>query len=196
MPQPKSGSIGRSPGAVAKINRIDSSTRCSARAWAILPFGVTCSGNFQPMPRKRRSGDCVSSLSSGEQSLVPLRQARRTRGICKSRIRHAGRTPASDGVWRSALRYWQALPGVRNGRSPDLEGRLRADFDVAGGLHRIALEEQAHFVRGIRLCVGRVELHGVAGIRGRRGEGEGEARHAEAAVTPRAAFALARARTK
>src|SRR5438045_5503890 len=56
MPQPKSGIITRSPGEVVRIRRIDSWIFCSAVEVAILPSGVTWSGNFHPVPRYARLG--------------------------------------------------------------------------------------------------------------------------------------------
>src|SRR5260370_30331214 len=53
MPQPKSGRITRSPGAVARMMRIDSLMSCSYSLMAMRPFiGFTPTGNFQPRPRK------------------------------------------------------------------------------------------------------------------------------------------------
>src|SRR6266545_6695431 len=56
MPHPNSGSMRRSPLLVDRMRNIDSSIRCSYLACAMLPVGVTCNGNFQPMPRKSRLG--------------------------------------------------------------------------------------------------------------------------------------------
>ena len=175
MPQPKSGSIGRSPGAVARISRIDSSMRCSSRACAIRPFGVTCSGNFQPMPRKRRSGACVSMGASREPDFgaaadgrvagcARSRRRRRSRRVCAGRRRQmdfARSTAAAPLRERVAARV--AI------RDLDLEARQRADFDVARGLHR---SRSSACMRALCAASGLVSgvsnVDGVAAVRGRR----------------------------
>ncbi|CAM5683290.1 hypothetical protein SVIOM342S_05439 [Streptomyces violaceorubidus] len=50
MAQPNSGRIGRSPGAVARMSRMASSTSCSPLTRAIPPVGPIRRGNDQPEP--------------------------------------------------------------------------------------------------------------------------------------------------
>src|SRR5687768_1701472 len=65
MPQPKSGSITRSPGAVLRMIQTASSMSCSARAYVSRPRASGWIGKRHPWPRKGRS--CMRrSLLAGQ----------------------------------------------------------------------------------------------------------------------------------
>ena len=177
MPQPKSGSIGRSPrrrGEDQQDRFLDAllgsglrdppvrrhlerelpadaeeatvgSLRLHRGPHASQDFGAAAGGRVEDAPGLDVAVDHDTLAGRGRQMDFPVRLQQ-----------HLGKR-ITGGIAICDL---------------DLEARQRADLDVARGLHGIALQEHARFVRAMRLCVGRVERHGEAGIRGRRGEGE------------------------